>query len=98
VIAGRLDCGLPRLREPRLERTETICLSEVLVRMKAPLKRAQSRRFAILLVLFILKTRHSSVPYSSPPASSLAQAPVQPNFSQLSVRQRDAAFTDWFHA
>jgi secondary thiamine-phosphate synthase enzyme len=31
---------------PLLERTETIRLSEVLVRTKAPLKRAQSRRFA----------------------------------------------------
>jgi hypothetical protein len=66
--------------------------------MKAPLKRAQSRRFAILLVSFILKTRHRSVPYSSPPASSLAQASVQQNFSQFSVRQRAAAFPNWFHA
>jgi hypothetical protein len=45
-VAERLDCGVPRLREPLLERTKTIRFPGVLTRTKAPLKRAQSRRFA----------------------------------------------------
>jgi hypothetical protein len=40
------------MREPLLERTGAVRSPGVLVRMKAPLKRAQSRRFANFLMLF----------------------------------------------
>jgi hypothetical protein len=42
-----------------MERAETIRFSGVLVRTKAPLKRAQSRRFAHFFTIFYFET-HSN--------------------------------------
>jgi hypothetical protein len=44
--AGREASGLRAASAPLLERTATIRFIKLLVRTKAPLKRAQSRRFA----------------------------------------------------